>query len=76
MMRRLLILLSVMLVAVSGQYEYAEDYGNMRFGRPPRMYMIGGELGYMGRRLPHIIYGGAMTAPPEVSAVQGRIFTR
>ena len=68
-MKGLLILLPLLIALVSAQYEYNDYMG------PPRMYMIGGQLGYMGRPLPHIRYGGMMTAPPEVQAVRGRIFT-
>ena len=72
-----LLILSLLLATVSAQNNGEYTFPGMRPPglRPPRVYMIGGQLGFYGRPLPHIRWGGAMTAPPEVRRVRGRIFS-
>ena len=77
-MLKAMLVLSAFFAVVSAQNNMMEGYmSEMRPPglRPPRVYLIGGQLGYYGRPLPHIRWGGAQTAPPAVRRRQGRIFT-
>ena len=73
-MLKALVVLSVFIGIVTAQGPFGYPGMPPPGLMPPRVYMIGGELGYHARPL-YIPWGGAQTAPPGVRRVEGRIFS-